>query len=110
MNEDLKLAVKQGAYFLDSYLPSWASAIRLDDLEMDDCASCIVGQAMGNYSTTLSEASGCEMYSQAAYDWAVEKGFDIPQEFFEISVSYANQCYRELEELWTEQVRERLAD
>lgn len=41
--------VAAGAAFLDERYPGWVERIDLDGLEMDDCANCIIGQAVGNY-------------------------------------------------------------
>lgn len=108
MNEDMILAVKRGAHFMDEHYPNWATAIQLDRLEMNDCAVCVVGQAIGDYSNSIAEMSGTRSYSREANDWAEENGFDVPNA---LSGDYAIQnYYRKLETLWTEQVRERLGD
>jgi hypothetical protein len=48
--------VRSGAAFLDERYPEWVERIDLDELDMNDCKSCIVGQAVANYSTFFSDA------------------------------------------------------
>lgn len=107
-NEDAVLAVKRGAYWLDNNYPDWAQRIQLDELEMDDCATCIVGQAIGDFSETVAEAGNVAMYSLEALNWSVENGFDIPDNVEDYAETQYR--YRELETLWTEQVKERLGE
>lgn len=107
MNEDMQLAVKKGAYYMDNHMPNWASAINFDRFEMNNCHLCIVGQAIGDYGIVISRACGQKPFSKEANEWAVEHGFDAPTAAFEESED-AVDCYRELETLWTEQVKERL--
>lgn len=106
MNEELQLSVKRGAYFLDEHYPNWATTIRLDKLKMDQCANCIVGQAIGEYSSSIAAACGVEPYSKAAFAWAIDNGFDVPDESMR---GQAEECYQELEVLWTEQVKARVS-
>lgn len=108
IDENMKLAVKRGAYMLDENVPRWAELIRLEDLEMDDCVSCIVGQAIGNYGQAIAQLSGIDEYSHKCFDWAIDHGFDIPQEMFSQGDGTGSRAYRQLETLWTEEVRKRL--
>lgn len=106
IEEDMKLSVKRGAHFMDENYPNWASMINFDTFEMDNCHQCIVGQAIGDYGIAISQACGQKAYSHEATAWAVEYGFDVAPEAYEIHDGY--EAYRELETLWTDQVRERL--
>ena len=108
LNEDAILAVKRGAYLMDDQYPGWASTINFDTFEMDNCHTCIVGQAIGEYGEAISKFSGHKPYSNDASLWAVEYGFDVPMSAYEDENEFA--AYAELETLWTEQVRERLGD
>jgi hypothetical protein len=108
-DENMNLAVKRGAYMLDERMPRWAELIRLEDLEMDDCASCIVGQAVGSYATGIAKLSGISEYSREAFDWAIDHGFDLSEDYFEKEGGVAGyNAYRQLETLWGEEVRKRL--
>jgi hypothetical protein len=107
MNEDTILAVKRGAYFMDENYSGWASKIDFDRFEMSNCQQCIVGQAIGSYMTEIAVISGEVLGSHEANDWAVAHGFDVTTEaYYESEDGFV--AYRELETLWTEQVRERL--
>lgn len=108
--EDLKLAVKNGAYWLDENHPGWASKIELENLEMDDCENCIVGQAIGEYSSTCRLAAGVDSYAGRMV-WSVANGFDVPEAIMkgeDISLDRMYEQYRTLETLWTDQVQDRL--
>lgn len=106
INEDYILAVKRGAYWMDENHPDWAQRIELDCFQMDDCQECIVGQAIGDYGTSIAKASGSHSWSKVGNDWAVEHGFDVPMKAYEDDAEY--EAYLDLETLWTEQVRDRL--
>lgn len=41
--------VKAGAAFLDENYPGWLDRINLDELHMDSCDACIIGQVAGCY-------------------------------------------------------------
>jgi hypothetical protein len=114
INEDAKLAVKRGINWLDENHPKWVSRIDLTKLDMSECSDCVIGQAVGDYSLVTRNVVGApttEMYGSSAV-WAVQHGFESPgiivyQELTgDRSASYG---YRELDTLWSEEVRKRLA-
>lgn len=107
MNEDMILAVKSGAYFLDENYPGWAAKIDFDRFEMDNCQRCIVGQAIGDYGLAIAKACGGEVYGHESNEWAVEHGFDVTMQAYDES-ECGLEAYSELETLWTDQVRDRL--
>lgn len=107
MNEDTILAVKKGAYYMDTNYPNWASTINFNRLEMDNCQQCIVGQAIGDYGVAIARASGAEAYGKEANAWAIEHGFDVTMQAYEES-ELGLEAYQDLETLWTEQVKNRL--
>lgn len=106
MNEDMKLAVKHGAYYMDENYPGWATTIDFDMFDMSDCQQCIVGQAIGHYFTVISDASGQPHLNREAILWAIDHGFDVPKSAFD--EGRVLDALTELEELWTEQVKDRL--
>jgi hypothetical protein len=53
-----KEAAGKGAEFMDSYMPDWYKKIDLDDLDIDSCVDCILGQLFGNYETGIKEVWG----------------------------------------------------
>lgn len=100
MNEDVVLAVKKGAEWLDENHPGWEFRIDLGDLQMSNCERCIVGQAVGDYWTVMAEQTGSWMLENGEM-WAIEYGFDVP--------GIGNRAgYRQLEEEWTRVVKERV--
>lgn len=106
--ENMKLAVKRGAYFLDERYPNWASAINLDNLVMDDCERCIVGQAIGDYGQAIGKAAGVQPYTRDSHHWAVDHGFDLPDDIYNQNDQILGEQFYELEGLWADQVRDRL--
>lgn len=93
ISEDVKLAVKKGANWLDLNHPGWAHKLDINKLNMDDCQNCVIGQAVGNYWETIGGTR-----------WAIEHGFDTPSN----STDIAAQGYADLETLWTNEVKKRL--
>ena len=50
LDEDIKLRVKRGAVFLDEKRgPHWAEQVALEELDMNSCLSCVLGQLFGDY-------------------------------------------------------------
>lgn len=94
ISEEVRLSVKYGANFMDENFPGWADKINLSKLDMGDCEVCIIGQAVGNYFEVIDNHSD---YS----GWATEYGFDIVEIY-----NYKDQ-YSQLEEAWTEEVKNR---
>ncbi len=117
ISEDARLAVKKGAYWMDENYPGWAQLIELDNLEMDACENCIIGQAIDGYYTDVTlkaigtnhEEASSEQYRMAV-SWAREHGFDVG--LFDGRFQWADIAdkYHELETLWTDQVKERLGE
>jgi hypothetical protein len=46
-------AARAGAEFLDEEYPDWQTMIDLNDLDMNDCTHCILGQMYGYYGDGL---------------------------------------------------------
>ena len=106
IDEDIKLAVKNGAYWFDTNYPGWAIKIDLESLQMDSCYSCVIGQTVGDYCKVVGLQTG-------ANDWAIENGFEAPayglscRDIPDFEEVVANQ-YLQLETVWTEEVKKRL--
>ena len=47
------VTVTRGIALLDEHLPGWQDEIDWDDLEMDTCEKCILGQIFGDYQKGL---------------------------------------------------------
>lgn len=120
INEDMKLAVKKGAYWLDENYPGWAQNIDTEKLEMAHCEKCVIGQAVmsKSYWAVIDEAEG-SYRTQYAMQWAVENGFDANQDDVPVNDWYTDDgcClselalsrYSGLETLWTDEVKKRLS-
>lgn len=63
--------VKAGATLLDSRVVGWAGKVRPENLRMDDCLGCMLGQVFGSYT------EGCDELGITAWarSQAVEFGF-----------------------------------
>lgn len=110
INEEAVLAVKRGISWLDENHPNWASHIDLVELNMSECEDCVIGQAIGDYTETIRNATEGEG-RDADIVWAVEHGFEWPgvmvyqNETGKRSPSYN---YRDLDRIWSEEVQSRL--
>ena len=100
ISEDLKLAVKRGATWMDQNHPGWVGRIDLSNLDMNNCHNCIIGQAVGNYFDKIYEIE--DVPESEADEWAIEYGFNV-----EIDDNDWVE-YRQLEKLWTDEVKKRL--
>lgn len=74
-NEEIINAVQRGTAWLDENYPGWVNNIDLDNLSMENCENCVIGQAVGNYYQTIDLAAGDEYMS---HDWAFDHGFSMP--------------------------------
>src|ERR1700745_2441842 len=110
-DEDLKLAVKHGAYWMDVNYPEWAEAIDLQRLNMFSCRSCIVGQAVGSYYKTIQRAAYAEGITEdEGFQWARDHGFQAPSfgvyitpEDLASRVAEEKDYYSKLEALWPDE-------
>lgn len=107
MNEDIKLAVKKGAAWLDENHPGWEQRIDLSKLHMNRCESCVIGQAVGKYWAVTIEAARNAEYDGGGDVWAAEHGFDVAGFDHDDDYTMSNS-YRALETEWSEVVRDRL--
>lgn len=107
ITEDLKLAVKKGAYWLDENHPNWANSLNLEKLQMNNCGYCVIGQAVGHYFDTIAEAAGSEAEDEDLNEdtWAAKHGFQAPE-----GVDYREciEYYAGLETVWSDAIRSRL--
>lgn len=96
IDEDVKLAVKKGAVWLDENYPDWVGSISLYDLDMAECSDCIIGQVIGDYNDLIGP--------KQTFAWAVEHGFEARADY----VRDIMDEYRNLETVWTAEVEKRL--
>lgn len=104
ISEDTMLAVKKGATWLDNYHPGWAKKINIDELDMNNCNQCIIGQAVCNYFDLYTKDTHAGWDYQAIEDWAIDYGFQAPDGTDESQY----QKFSNLETVWSDEVRKRL--
>lgn len=107
-NTEVDEVVSRGANWLDENHPGWTARINLDDLMMNNCTKCVIGQAIGNYYEVIELASG----DSTEYGWAIENGFCAPDCWDADLGRYDQEAearyYINLETRWTEEVWSRL--
>lgn len=103
ISEDTVLAVKKGSTWLDEFHPGWAEKIDLDRLDMNNCTSCVIGQAVCNYFDLYTTNTHLNWDYPTIEEWAMENGFQAPDE---IEDNY--EYFHNLETLWTDEVWKRL--
>lgn len=105
---DMTLAVKRGAYWLDSVYPEWAQRVDLDALNLNNCFKCVLGQI---FAVDIDYAWGITGYhcvnniaALADEDprWDAEHGFNMPERCMNREGSWD-----ELRDLWADQIIER---
>jgi hypothetical protein len=92
---DAKTNVEAGVARLDAQYPDWAQKIDVDELRMNDCNLCILGQLYGDFNRGLVKLVPDP---EDSID-AVALGFDEP---WDNEVTYA-----ELQEEWEQVIQHR---
>lgn len=80
-SEEMKLAVKRGAYWLDQTYPEWLGMIDLQELDLAGVEKCVLGQVGGNwhyFEAFFAGLDGDDFFAGTRF--IVEHGFDIPDE------------------------------
>ena len=99
--EDMAIATDKGAILLDELNPAWFQAIDLDELKMQEYASCIIGQCYpheGFYA-------GMRNVGIERLEDSYVYGFDL-----EDPNNGNDRHWDRLTSLWTEKVTSRLED
>jgi hypothetical protein len=111
-DEDVALAVRRGASWLDENYPNWANRIDLSKLSMNNCSYCVIGQAVGDYYDSIQNAADSDYAGDSdSQAWAREHGFeaiDFCEDYHEYDSAKELSYYRSLEVLWTDEVKKRL--
>lgn len=97
----LTTAVAQGAALLDDYKPDWAHKIRLEQLEMNLCSKCVLGQLFRDFTGGFEEL-GLEG------EEVDEHGFDLNGEMLTAHSGNVDPLWRLLDMLWTDEVKRRV--
>lgn len=66
----------RGAQVLDEDYPGWEKKVNVETLNIDDLYNCVLGQLYYRYSAGVEALSGYDFYSDEAWQWAVDHGFD----------------------------------
>lgn len=105
----LEEAAADGAAFLDEHHPGWWKQIDPDDLELNDCSRCVIGQLLGSFNDTTV----CQVIASAAdmYDPVVSRlGFTVGGEM-DVSdpTEYHKRCaqYDHLTDAWKREIAKR---
>lgn len=95
--EEVTLAVKKGAAWLDQVYPEWIGLIDLGKLAMLQSESCILGQAAGDFNSVEAWLYG-GMASTHVDALMEEMGFTIH--------SWDPEAWHELDAAWTAYILE----
>lgn len=99
--EDIKLAAKRGAYWLDHTYPEWLDAIDTTRLNLASTERCVLGQLMGGgtYLDFVDALRGADI--GVVLHWLLEHGFTM-------SMPMPTEAHWNLlTDAWKEQIRER---
>jgi hypothetical protein len=101
--EDLALAVKQGAYFLDEHIPGWRQFTTLESFDISMECRCVLGQVCGRYTLGLSKLKlSSEEAQELGFDWK----FDPEMPMFDPRQhAVMEHEYRELQRLWKNELQ-----
>lgn len=84
MAREVRERVARGAAALDRAFGgsrAWRERIRLDDLAMEHCDQCILGQVFGDYFGGMERLVGSFSASYAVYTVAYDHGFTADTEY-----------------------------
>ena len=99
--------VARGALLLDDAEPQWFRRIALDELAMESCDRCILGQLHGDYMAgfrhILRSFSSKQLFTASDY------GFTLPKIEQEVEESVWERRFAALAALWRREVRLRIA-
>lgn len=90
--KNAELRVTRGAMWLDDKMPGWELKVNLQDLEMSDCASCVLGQLFGHF--TNADVKDPELL-----------GFEV-NDVWPDALGYVS--YDDLRVAWTTLIKQRL--
>ena len=90
--------VRRGVRFLDKLIPRWRCLIKLDDLNLAFCNTCILGQMFGDYDDGVVGLTGVNK------KLAVQYGLIAPKTFRWGSTAQG-EYYRELTQAWQRELR-----
>ena len=97
--EDIKLAVKKGAYWLDEVYPEWEGMVDLEALDLQSSRCCVLGQIEVSAGRLWSGYTSVLVKHCLSNEFAVDHGFNKADD--------AGETYAQLTEAWIEFIGER---
>lgn len=94
----LALNVKRGVYALDEQFPGWREKVVVDELDLSNGESCILGQLYGGYSVGQRQLG---LYHEAHASY--QHGFDLTGADINFDGN-SHYAWRALDQLWTEHI------
>lgn len=99
---DIRLSVAAGVELLHKKLPGWFNTIETADLDLEECANCVIGQLYGkpfelfqfSEFTAALKGLGVSPYNAFAFGFDVEDADQSPE------------VYDELREEWVSRIEE----
>ena len=99
--------VAKGAALLDAEQPGWADRIDLDELELESCRHCVLGQLFSGGCPDPEACLGCEDGFEHVTNSRPE--LDFPALGFDKSRTDGDGAYSELTAEWRRLISERRA-
>lgn len=107
--------VQLGTIFLDDVRPGWAGQINLNELELANPASCVIGQVFDDPNATYS---AWMRGSWEAHDWLEAKGLLTDNDNVPVLLGFerlgvfdyesSTETYEDLQAAWTEVILSRV--
>ncbi len=108
--QEYKVRAKRGAALLDEVDSKWWEKIQVDDLHMDSCYRCVIGQLLGSYSYRNQLRAALRLTPAYDYEWDYAHGFAIPtMELDECEENGDPDAWALLTQCWVEEIEQRRA-
>ena len=100
---EIKLRVRAGMALLDEERPGWRDAINLDELDLQSCYKCILGQVFNEFMT------GCSILGieGEAYSYGFDVDWQVTVEWNDVEVSDEMQeevIWNAYKETWVQEI------
>ena len=90
--------VDRGVKYLDEYHAGWRDQINLEELHMEFCDDCVIGQALGDYFISS------KIINSRTKQYMFELGFDVDYRDVDETGKTSSQVYAELEAEWRKRI------
>lgn len=95
---EIKLRVRAGMALLDKERPDWRDAINLDELDLQHCEKCILGQVFSNFMAGCRILGITGKANSYGFDVDWQMGVEVSDEVQEDAVWYAYK------ETWVQEI------